>query len=320
LNEIGLAEPGFDSTLDITACPGTDTCNLGIASSMGLAKELEKMLTLEYQELIFEKDIKIKISGCMNACAQHTIANIGLHGMSLKVGKFILPAMQVLLGGGIRGNGEGSIADKVIKLPTKRVPEALRRLLNDYKTEGLNGEQFNDYYHRQGKNYFYTLLKPVGEISEVIQDDLIDWGNEAQYETLIGVGECAGSMVDMVSLVIDETREKLEKAEDAYNSKDWVNAIYYTYSSFINSAKAFLLSKNLTCNTHLSVLNNFNEYLTGNNDISYNGNFKDNVLKMNKNTPSQKFALDYYIEAQAFYLHVIDYRKKQMAETDHHNS
>ena len=136
LDKLGLAEPGAESTADIAACPGTDTCNLGIASSYGLAEELEKVIKEEYPDLIYNNDIKIKISGCMNACGQHSLANIGFHGMSMKAGGKVLPAMQLLLGGGVVGNGEGLISDKVVKLPAKRVPDALRALLNDYQANG----------------------------------------------------------------------------------------------------------------------------------------------------------------------------------------
>jgi sulfite reductase (ferredoxin) len=172
LNTIGFAEPGFDSTADITACPGTDTCNLGIASSTGLTEELERVMKEEYKDIIYNTDIKIKISGCMNACGQHSAANIGFHGMSLKSGELVLPAMQVLLGGGLTGNGKFSISEKVIKVPSKNTPDVLRALLNDYDENQLEGEYFNDYFQRQTKNYFYQLLKPFGNTKELTQDHL----------------------------------------------------------------------------------------------------------------------------------------------------
>ncbi|MEM8909956.1 MAG: nitrite/sulfite reductase, partial [Bacteroidota bacterium] len=84
LDEIGLARPGFDSIADITACPGTDTCNLGVTNSMGLATKLEEVIAEEYPALIQESNLHIKISGCMNACGQHMAANIGFHGSSIK--------------------------------------------------------------------------------------------------------------------------------------------------------------------------------------------------------------------------------------------
>ena len=101
LKELGFAELGYNSTLDITSCPGTDTCNLGIASSTGLTRVLEDTLREEFPMYVNNKDLSIKISGCMNACGQHSIAHIGFYGMSIKKGKLAIPAFQVLLGGGV---------------------------------------------------------------------------------------------------------------------------------------------------------------------------------------------------------------------------
>ena len=161
LDQLHLAEPGFDSTADITACPGTDTCNLGISNSTGIAQVLEHVITQEYPDLIKNEDLKIKISGCPNSCGQHGLASIGFHGSSLKSkDKRVVPALQVLLGGGVDGNGEGRISEKILKVPSKRGPQALRTILEDYEEYQNEGEYFADYYLRQGKNYFYQLLKP----------------------------------------------------------------------------------------------------------------------------------------------------------------
>ena len=137
LLKLGFADLGFNATIDITACPGTDTCNLGIASSTGIAKELERVLISEYPDYINNKNIVIKISGCMNACGQHNMAHIGFQGMSIRTkNKLVAPAVQILLGGGVLGNGQGRFADKVIKLPSKRGPEALRFILDDFEEHG----------------------------------------------------------------------------------------------------------------------------------------------------------------------------------------
>ncbi|MBL4593798.1 MAG: nitrite reductase, partial [Flavobacteriales bacterium] len=120
LKKLNLINLGFDSTADITSCPGTDTCNLGIANSTGLARGLETFIEKNHAELVFNRDIKIKISGCFNACGQHSIANIGFHGSTIKKDGKLIPAVQLLLGGGILGNGTGIISEKIIKLPTKR--------------------------------------------------------------------------------------------------------------------------------------------------------------------------------------------------------
>ena len=133
LDTMGFAEAGYNKAVDITACPGTDTCNLGIASSTGIAAELERVLKTEYPQYLENKDLVIKISGCMNACGQHTMANIGFQGMSVRTpDKLVAPALQVLLGGGNLGDGNGLFADKVVKIPSRKGPEALRRILNDF--------------------------------------------------------------------------------------------------------------------------------------------------------------------------------------------
>ena len=89
LEKLGFTELGYNSTQDITACPGTDTCNLGISSSTGIASVLEKVLKDEYPKYVNNKDVAIKISGCMNACGQHNMAHIGFQGMSVKVGALL---------------------------------------------------------------------------------------------------------------------------------------------------------------------------------------------------------------------------------------
>ncbi|MBO9703329.1 MAG: nitrite reductase [Sporocytophaga sp.] len=312
LDLIGLADPGFDTIQDITACPGTDTCNLGIASSTGLAEELERVLREEYKDLVSCAHIKIKISGCMNACAHHTIANIGFHGMSLKQGEYVLPAMQVLLGGGPRGNGEGRLADKVIKVASKKAPDVLRYLLNDYEEHASEGEYFNDYYDRQGKNYFYLLLKPLTVINDLTQDYFLDWGNNSQYQTMIGVGECAGALIDMVALVIEETKEKLLKAEEAFGEGEWVDSIYYSYSVFINAGKALLLTKDVPANTQYSVLNNFEKLFIESGELDFHGSFKSKVLEINQNEPTKEFAKEYMQYAANFFLNVVKFRSKQI--------
>ncbi|MFT5892974.1 MAG: sulfite reductase (ferredoxin), partial [Dokdonia sp.] len=146
LKKLGFTETGYNKAVDITACPGTDTCNLGISSSTGIAKELERVLKTEYPHYLEDKDLVIKISGCMNACGQHNMANIGFQGMSVRTkDKLTAPALQVLLGGGNNGNGQGVYADKVVKVPSRRGPEALRRILNDFEANA-NKKTFQEYY------------------------------------------------------------------------------------------------------------------------------------------------------------------------------
>ena len=105
LAKLDFVALGYDTISDITACPGTDTCNLAISDSTAITLEFEKVIREDFPELVEENNMQIKISGCMNACGQHSMAHIGFHGSSLKAAGKVLPALQVLLGGGTLGNG-----------------------------------------------------------------------------------------------------------------------------------------------------------------------------------------------------------------------
>src|SRR6185312_4152162 len=267
LKQLGLATPGFDSVADITSCPGTDTCNLGISNSTQVTKELEEVIYNEYPELIYNRDIKIKISGCMNACGQHALAQIGFHGSSFKVGAHVVPALQVLLGGGTVGNGEGRISDKVIKVASKRAPEVLRTILDDYKLNGHEGENFNAYYTRNGENYFYQLLKTLGDNSDLKDTDYIDWGSSDKFKTAIGVGECASVIIDLVATLLYEAEEKLEWSAEAFDGKQWNDSVYHSYAALISAAKSLLLDKQVHVNTQHGIINDFDKHFTETGEI-----------------------------------------------------
>lgn len=298
----GLAAAGANSMANITACPGTDTCNLAISDSTNITSKLESVITEDFPELIHNNEIKIKISGCMNSCGQHGMANIGFHGSSLKAAdKRVLPALQVLLGGGTVGDGVGRVADKVIKVPSKRGPEVLRVVLNNYEENANEGEYFNDYYDRQGEKYFYTLLKPVADLTTLKDDDFIDWGASEQFQTEIGVGECASVIIDLVATLLLESEEKFDWTKAAYEENRFADAIYHAYSVFVSAAKALLLDKSVSASTQSGVIDKFQENFVETGDISLSGKtFQELVLQINKNEPSEEFAKSYIAEAQAF--------------------
>lgn len=309
LDKMGFATPGFDTIADVTTCPGTDTCNLGVTNSMTLGKILEEVILDEFYHLIFESDIKIKISGCMNSCGQHMAAQIGLHGSSIKVGELVAPAMQVVLGGGVDVNGVGFVGDKIVKLPTKKMPAALRTILSDYETNSQDGEYFNDYYRRQGKNYFYTLLKPLANADLYTDDDFIDYDGISHFTPEIGVGECAGVMYDMVGGIIKDAENKLVEAKDHLVRQKYPEAIYYAYTGFIIAAKALLLSKDVECNTQIKILKDFDTHLVATGQFEVEGGFENKVLQINQYEPEQPFAGQYVEEFAQFLKGIIAHRE-----------
>ena len=314
LDAIKLATPGFDSVGDITACPGTDTCNLAISNSTHISVALEEVIYSEFPDLVYNHDIKIKISGCMNSCGQHGLAQIGFHGSSFKVGTNVVPALQVLLGGGTIGNGKGRISDKVIKVASKRGPDVLRTLFNDLEKNAVEGEYFNSYYDKQGKDYFYQLLKPIADNSKLKNEDYIDWGQDEKFATAIGVGECAGVVIDLVATLFFEAEEKLAFAAEAFENAGYGDSIYYSYAALINAAKALLLDKQIHVNTQHGVIADFDKSFETDKPFSYNTTFKELVLQINKNEPSKEFAEIYFLQANQFVNEVKQYRIKSNKE------
>lgn len=312
LKKIGLADYGYNSLGDITACPGTDTCNLGIASSTGIAKELEKVIAQEYPQYLQNKELTIKISGCMNACGQHNMAHIGFQGMSLKAGKTVFPALQVLLGGGTLGDGNGRFADKVIKIPSKRGPQALRILLDDFEQHQEVGEDFLHYYDRKGQMYFYDILKVLTDTETLTEADQVDWGNEDAYKVAVGVGECAGVVIDLVATLLLEAREKLDLSKEAYVEKRWSDSIYHTYAALVNAAKAILLSENKSTNSYANIVNLFDETFVETGKIAINRTLKEISYQINQNEPSEAFAKSYFEDAGKVFEAISFYREKEV--------
>jgi sulfite reductase (ferredoxin) len=300
LTELDLSAPGFDTTADVTTCPGTDTCNLGISNSMTLAKVLEDLIYNEYEEFIYNRDVKIKISGCMNSCGQHGLAHIGFHGSSLKANGKVLPSVQVMLGGGTVGDGIGRAADRVVKVPAKRATDVLRTLLDDYKFNSIEDETYHNYYDRQGKDYFYQLLKPLANLDSLKDDEYVDWGHEETYVTAIGVGECAGVVIDLVATLLYESEEKMEWSNKAFENGNWADSIYHAYNVLISSAKALLLDKGVNSSTQSGVIKEFDAQYVDKDEFELDGTFNDLVLQINKHEPSEKFAIQYRAAAKRF--------------------
>src|SRR5690606_18617569 len=308
LDQLGLAEPGFDSVADVTACPGTESCNLAISDSTFVSVALEKVIREEFPDLIYNNDIKIKISGCPNSCGQHGLASIGLHGSTIKdkQGK-VLPALVLLLGGGNLGNGQGIVADKIIKIPSRRGPDALRLILSDYEANAQEGEYFHAYFQRMGRNYFYTMLKPLTDLTSVVPTDYVDWGQENNFVLHTAVGECAGVMIDLVSTLFADSEDKITWSTEALRNVQYADSIYHSYSAMINTAKALLLTVDIKPSTQIQTILDFQKMFveTGHFQIH---DFKEMVLQINKNEPTEEFAIEYLETSKKFLADAIAFR------------
>jgi sulfite reductase beta subunit-like hemoprotein len=194
LSELGLGEAGSGEIIDTVSCPGTDSCKLGITSSMGLNAAInERLRELDFKDPL-TKRIHIKNSGCPNGCSQHHIANIGFYGASIKVGDKTIPAYIPHIGGNYEG-GEVIYGTRLkSRLPAKRVPEAVERWVKYYESDRQDGEEFNAFAERVGPESFTELVKDLSmpvEFNVENMDYFIDWQREQLYEVIRGEGECA---------------------------------------------------------------------------------------------------------------------------------
>lgn len=248
----------------------------------------------------------------MNSCGQHMAANIGLHGSSIKNGERVVPALQVVLGGGVDPFGKGFIAEKVIKLPSKRIPQALRAILDDYEERAQEGEYFNDYFTRNGKRYFYALLKPLADLPSLEKEDYIDWGHDTAFIPEIGTGECAGVSYDVIGTIINDAEERVYLSDKAFAKAQFADAVYHAYSALVIGAKAMLLSKDLHCNTQQGIISDFNKHFYESGEFALEQDFEELVLQINKKKPEQAFVQSYIQQTRHFLEQIKEKRQQQL--------
>jgi sulfite reductase beta subunit-like hemoprotein len=194
LAALGLGEAGAREITDVVSCPGTDSCKLGITSSMGLNRAIkERVEEMQISDSLTKK-IHIKMSGCPNGCSQHHIANIGFYGASLKLGDRQMPAYIPHIGGNFEG-GEVIFGKRLkSRLPAKRVPEAVERWVRLYESDRDEGEEFNAFAERTGAEPFEAAVKDLtmpAEFSLETMQQFIDWNRSSPYKVERGEGECA---------------------------------------------------------------------------------------------------------------------------------
>jgi sulfite reductase (ferredoxin) len=141
-------------------------------------------------------------------------------------------------------------------------------------------------------------------------EDFIDWGQQEKFSTAIGVGECAGVMIDLVATLILEAEEKIAAAEECHTDGKWADGIYNAYAAQIHSAKALLLQQGVQCNTQHGILNDFDKHFTANGHYTSGSSFKAEVMRMNDNEPSENFALEYLQQAKDFIAYAKQWREQ----------
>jgi len=194
LCELGLGGAGSREINDVVSCPGTDSCKLGITSSMGLNQAVQERIESMNIDDELTRKLNIKISGCPNGCGQHHVASIGFTGASIKVGEHTIPAYIPHVGGVFEG-GDVEFGTRLkLRLPSKRVPDAIERWIGQYEANRNDGEEWNEYLARVGVSELEALVKdlslPVDFALETM-NTFIDWNRDVPFEVIRGEGECA---------------------------------------------------------------------------------------------------------------------------------
>ena len=195
LSEMALGEPGAHQITDVVACPGTDSCKLGITSSMGVGRAVAEVLREMAISDPLVNSLHVKISGCPNGCARHHIANLGFHGAATKGDGNQVPAYEMFVGGGYGDGDPARFGQRVkTKVPAKRVPQLVRHIITNYQEQRQEKETFNRFVDRVGTEPFVALAgqyRDPGPLNRENIDTYLDWGKTVLYKVERGEGECA---------------------------------------------------------------------------------------------------------------------------------
>jgi sulfite reductase (ferredoxin) len=295
LAALNLADPGAGTITDMTSCPGTDTCKLGISSSRGLTGELRKRLSVIQDDLDPAVEaLRMKASGCFNSCGQHHVADIGFTGVSRQVGGRKVPHFNIVLGGQWTENAK-SYGLVVGAVPSKNVPKAVELITEHYLSNRNGDESFQAFIARVGKKDFRKVLAPIQKPPSYEQDPSYysDWGDPREYTIGdIGVGECAGEIVPFVEFGLQEAEQQLHDAQDALDAGQAATAATGAFTAMVTAAKALVRHLDVQVKDDPDdVVANFKTHLHDTelfHDPFAKGKFASYLLQMHEEKPYQE--------------------------------
>jgi sulfite reductase (ferredoxin) len=152
----------------------------------------------------------------------------------------------------------------------------------------------------------------LGDVTNLTEADFVDWGNADNYVKAVGVGECAGVVIDLVATLLHEVKDKLTFAQEAFEDQKWSDAIYLAYAGFVNGAKALLLAEDQKTNHQAGIIDLFDTVFVATHKIQLPTTFREVVYQINENEPNAAFAAKYIQEALAFFDTIEQYRAKDL--------
>jgi sulfite reductase (ferredoxin) len=263
LQKISLHKAGTEEIRDITCCPGSETCNLGITASRGLVKHLNDEMENGFPQSQELDHISIKASGCPNSCGQHHIASIGFHGGAKKLNGILAPHYEIFLGGRI-DEDKVIFGTSVIKIPSKNAPQVTRQVIDCYKSDKLENESFGEFFDRKGKDFFRELLNPLRNLPDIEEDpySYIDFGTDKKFSLEDrGQGECAGAVTDMITDRLSEAERAHFQGKLSLEKNAYAEAIEHAKRSTVSSARALLVTEGMDFNDDLECIRKFHSLI-----------------------------------------------------------
>jgi len=239
LKAAGLATEYARGIADIVACPGTETCRLGITSSRGLAEAMQPLM-IELKQDATLSGLTVKASGCQHSCSRHHIADLGFHGLAKKIEGQAVPHYQLHVGGS--GKAGQPLAFATDPVPAKRAPEAGIAVLNAYKEQRQADESVHDWASRIGQEAINAILAPFGAGEGEVEGLIYDWSENEAFNTKGNKkGECAGAVLSMTDALVSEAEYELLIARAHTDAMFWAEALSALRRSAISTARAFLV-------------------------------------------------------------------------------
>jgi len=245
LKRLDLALGGAGKIEDVVACPGTDTCKLGIANSRGLAAELHERFVARQENGAIDaavRDLHIKMSGCFNSCGQHHLADIGFYGVSRKIGGSTVPHFRVLMGGEWENNG-ATYGLTIGAVPSKRIPEFIDHVTQRYQAERQEGERFKAYVTRIGKKALKEMVDKFASVPPYALDRTLysDWRDPREFTISdITTGECAGEVVPQIEFDLQAAEQRNFEAQVQLEQNEFQKADETAYQSMLVAAKGLV--------------------------------------------------------------------------------
>jgi sulfite reductase (ferredoxin) len=311
LDQVGLSASGAEKAADVIACPGADSCQLALTSSMGVGAAIVDTFAKECADDEDINGLRIRISGCPNSCAHHHIAGIGLHGVAKKVHGKLAPHYQLHLGGGVNADTP-MLGRPKLKLPAKNVPNAVMEIVKIYRENRQPNEMFNPFVARFGADAISTKLTRFTELPtpEASPESYRDYKAESDFHLDdLGPGECAGTMIDLIENYLRTSGQSLALAELELRRGQKDKAIDAMKSGILLSCRALLIPFGIESPDEGAILKEFQHKLVEQGIVSERfENFTQGLgqwAAFNQNTESVqtllKLAEPFLAECQAVY-------------------